>query len=94
METLMSWQETLSDLMRRGLVHEPSATDALVLFACTRGVHVTFEQAVEKLPSSCRSYARRVLRDAREVGTTDLEICQAILTAYRQSKNAIKTPSD
>lgn len=89
----MSWQEALADLLRRGFVHEPSATEALVLFASTRGVHVTFEQAVERLPKTCRGYARRVLRDAREVGANDSEICKAILAAYALSKSAIEAPS-
>lgn len=93
LELLMSWQEALADLLRRGFVHEPSATEALVLFAKTRGVHITFEQAVERLPKTCRGYARRVLRDARKVGANDFEICMAILTAYAQSKNAIQVPS-
>lgn len=93
LEHFMSWQEALANLLRRGFVHEPSATEALVLFAQTRGVHITFEQAVERLPKICRGYARRILRDARKVGANDSEICRSILTTYIQFKNAIEAPS-
>lgn len=89
----MSWQEALTDLLRRGFVHEPSTTEAFVLFAQTRGVHITFEQAVEKLPKTCRGYARRVLHDARKANATDSDICRATLAAYAQSKSAIEAPS-
>jgi hypothetical protein len=77
----MSWQEELLALMRRGTLHERSATDALVLFAQTRGMHVTLEKAVERLPPSCRGHARLILRDARAKGANDFAICQALIAA-------------
>jgi hypothetical protein len=78
----MPWQEELLALMRRGYLHERSATDALVLFARTRGTHIMLEQAVERLPPSCRGQARLILRDARTKGANDFGICQTVVTAY------------
>jgi hypothetical protein len=80
----MSWEEALLVLMRRGVIHEPSATQALVLFARARGTHITLEQAVEKLPVSCRGQARLILRDARSVGVNDFTICHATVSTYEK----------
>ncbi|MFA4845445.1 MAG: hypothetical protein WC654_02715, partial [Patescibacteria group bacterium] len=73
----MSWIDDMTSLMRKGLERQPSATEALVLFARTHSAHnITLEQAVERLTPSCRGQARRILRDARDTRASDIKICQ------------------
>ncbi|MBI5793751.1 hypothetical protein HZA87_01520 [Candidatus Uhrbacteria bacterium] len=80
----MTWVEEMRELLRQGLTHDPETTRTLVAFASTHDVHRTLDQQVETLPAICRGRARRVLRNARQVGATDERICRLLILTYNR----------